>query len=134
MNIKISLILTKLYIDVKILKSKEIPQNIVILAYDLTILEKYVIIKQLFQKKGGIIIESESKNVLLKKVFILMPITIFGMIILSNASYATKDNAITTKERIKEIKIVEEPNIDILIRNKKANIINALNIYKKPIL
>lgn len=46
--------------------------------------------------------------------------TILGLSIFSNASYAS--NSITaTKERIKEIKIVEEVNIDKLIRNKKTN-------------
>lgn len=47
--------------------------------------------------------------------------TILGLTIFTNTSYAT--NSITgTKDRIKEIKIVEEINIDKLIRNKKTKI------------
>lgn len=47
--------------------------------------------------------------------------TILGLTVFSNASYAA--NSITgTKDRIQEIKIVEEENIDKLIRNKKTEI------------
>lgn len=47
--------------------------------------------------------------------------TILGLTIFTNTSYAT--NSITgTKDRIKEIKIVEEINIDKLIRNKRTKI------------
>ena len=54
--------------------------------------------------------------------------TILGLTVFSNASYAT--NSITgTKERIKEIKIVEEENIDKLIRNKKTEI--AINYTRQ---
>lgn len=54
--------------------------------------------------------------------------TILGLTILSNASYAA--NSITgTKDRIKEIKIVEEENIDKLIRNKNTEI--AINYTRK---
>ena len=46
---------------------------------------------------------------------------ILGLTIFSNTSYAT--NSITgTKDRIKEIKIVEEINVDKLIRNKETKI------------
>lgn len=48
---------------------------------------------------------------------------ILGLTIFSNTSYAF--NSITgTKDRIKEIKIVEEVNIDRLIRNKNTKILN----------
>ena len=48
---------------------------------------------------------------------------ILGLTIFTNTSYAT--NSITgTKDRIKEIKIVEEINIDKLIRNKETKIVN----------
>lgn len=54
--------------------------------------------------------------------------TILGLTIFSNASYA--ENSITgTKDRIKEIKIVEEENIDKLIRNKKVEI--AINYTRQ---
>lgn len=54
--------------------------------------------------------------------------TILGLTVFSNASYAT--NSITgTKDRIKEIKIVEEENIDKLIRNKKTEI--AINYTRQ---
>lgn len=72
-------------------------------------------------RKGGIIIEYKSKSVLLKRGLIIIPMAILGITIFSNASYAT--NSITgTKDRIKEIKIVEEKNIDQLIRNKKTKL------------
>lgn len=49
--------------------------------------------------------------------------TILGLTIFTNTSYAT--NSITdTKDRIKEIKIVEEINIEKLIRNKETKIEN----------
>lgn len=49
--------------------------------------------------------------------------TILGLTIFTNTSYAT--NSITdTKDRIKEIKIVEEINIEKLIRNKEIKIEN----------
>lgn len=48
---------------------------------------------------------------------------ILGVTIFGNISYAS--NSITdTKDRIKEIKIVEEINIDKLIRNKETKIVN----------
>ena len=54
---------------------------------------------------------------------ILVPITILGLTIFTNTSYAT--NSITgTKDRIKEIKIVEEINIDKLIRNKEKKVVD----------
>ena len=46
---------------------------------------------------------------------------ILGLTILSNTSYATSITG--TKDRIKEIKIVEERNIDKLIRNKNIKIL-----------
>ena len=49
--------------------------------------------------------------------------TILGFAVFGNTSYAS--NSITgTKDRIKEIKIVEEVNIDKLIRNKNTKIAN----------
>lgn len=52
-----------------------------------------------------------------------MPMAILGLTIFTNTSYAT--NSITdTKDRIKEIKIVEEINIEKLIRNKETKIEN----------
>lgn len=54
--------------------------------------------------------------------------TILGLTVFSNASYAA--NSITgTKDRIQEIKIVEEENIDKLIRNKKTEI--AINYTRQ---
>lgn len=54
--------------------------------------------------------------------------TILGLTVFSNASYA--ENSITgTKDRIQEIKIVEEENIDKLIRNKKTEI--AINYTRQ---
>ena len=48
---------------------------------------------------------------------------ILSLTVISNTSYAV--NSITgTKDRIKEIKIVEEVNIDKLIRNKETKIEN----------
>lgn len=44
---------------------------------------------------------------------------IIGLAIFSNTSYASNSVTATKEERIKEIKIVEEMNIDKLIRNKK---------------
>ena len=46
---------------------------------------------------------------------------ILSLTVFSNTSYAT-DSIIDTKDRIKEIKIVEEVNIDKLIRNKETKI------------
>ena len=48
---------------------------------------------------------------------------ILGLTIFTNTSYAT-NSIIGTKDRIKEIKIVEEINIDKLIRNKQTKTIN----------
>ena len=48
--------------------------------------------------------------------------TILGLTVFGNASYAA-NSIIGTKDRIKEIKIVEEENIDKLIRNKKTEIV-----------
>ena len=80
-------------------------------------------------KKGGIIIEYESKNVLLRKELILIPMTLLGLTLFGNTLYAT--NSVTdTKDRIKEIKIVEEVNIDKLIRNKEIAINNQ---YRRQI-
>ena len=74
-------------------------------------------------KKGGIIIELELKNVLLRKELLIIPMAIFAFTVFGNTSYA--ENSITaTKDRIKEIKIVEDINIDKLIRNKKTKIVN----------
>ena len=73
------------------------------------------------KKKGGIIIELKNKNVLLNKGLILVPMAILGLTVFNNISYAT-DSIIGTKDRIKEIKIVEEVNIDKLIRNKKTEL------------
>ena len=74
-------------------------------------------------EKGGIIIELELKNVLLRKELVLIPMAILALTTFGNTSYA--GNSITaTKDRIKEIKIVEDINIDKLIRNKKSNIVN----------
>ena len=74
------------------------------------------------KKKGGIIIELKNKSVLLNKGLILVPMAILGLTIFTNTSYAT--NSITgTKDRIKEIKIVEEINIYKLIRNRKSKIV-----------
>lgn len=57
---------------------------------------------------------------LLRKGLILVPMAILGITILGNTINA---NSITdTKDRIKEIKIVEEQNIDRLIRNKKVKL------------
>lgn len=56
--------------------------------------------------------------------------TILGLTIFTNTSYAT--NSITdTKDRIKEIKIVEEINIEKLIRNKETKIENNYTINTK---
>ena len=74
-------------------------------------------------KKGGIIIELKNKNVLLNKGLILVPITILGLTMFTNTSYATS-SIIGTKDRIKEIKIVEEFNIDKLIRNKEKKVVD----------
>ena len=71
-------------------------------------------------KKGGIIIEYESKKMLLKKELILIPMAILSIALASNAVEAS--NITETKERIKEIKIVEEQNIEKLKRNKKVTI------------
>lgn len=57
---------------------------------------------------------------LLRKGLLLVPITILGITIFSNTVNA--NSMIDTKERIKEIKIVEEQNIDRLIRRKDAKI------------
>lgn len=58
---------------------------------------------------------------LLKSGLILIPITIFLMTLCnSNTLYA--DSITGTKERIKEIKIVEEINIEKLIRNKRRQL------------
>ena len=74
-------------------------------------------------KKGGIIIEFKNKNILLNKGLILVPMAILSVTIFGNISYAS--NSITdTKDRIKEIKIVEETNVDKLIRNKEIKIVN----------
>ena len=48
----------------------------------------------------------------------ILALTAFG-----NTSYA-EDSITATKDRIKEIKIVEDINIDKLIRNKKTKIVN----------
>ena len=57
-----------------------------------------------------------------------MPMAILGLTVFSNALYAT--SSITgTKDRIKEIKIVEEVNIDKLIRNERAEI--AINYTRQ---
>lgn len=77
----------------------------------------------MLKEKGGIIIEFKNKNVLLNKGLILVPITILGLTIFTNASYAI--NSVTgTKERIREVKIVEEFDIDKLIRNKGKKVVN----------
>lgn len=57
---------------------------------------------------------------LLKKELILIPMTILSIALASNAVEAS--NITETKERIKEIKIVEEQNIEKLKRNKKVTI------------
>lgn len=57
---------------------------------------------------------------LLRKGLLLVPITILGITIFSNTINA--NSIIDTKERIKEIKIVEEQNIERLIRNKQTKI------------
>lgn len=51
---------------------------------------------------------------------------ILSLTIFTNTSYAT-DSIQGTKDRIKEIRIVEEINIDKLIRNKKTKIVNNYN-------
>ena len=48
---------------------------------------------------------------------------ILGLTVFTNTSYATNSTT-GTKDRIKEIKIVEEINIDKLIRNKETKIVN----------
>lgn len=73
-------------------------------------------------------IEAESKNVLLRKGLLLVPITILGITIFSNTVNA--NSIIDTKERIKEIKIVEEQNIERLIRNKQTKIA-SINLYTR---
>lgn len=73
-------------------------------------------------------IEAESKNVLLRKGLLLIPITILGITIFSNTVNA--NSIIDTKERIKEIKIVEEQNIERLIRNKQTKIA-SINLYTR---
>lgn len=57
---------------------------------------------------------------LLKKELILIPMAILSIALASNAVEAS--NITETKERIKEIKIVEEQNIEKLKRNKKVTI------------
>lgn len=57
---------------------------------------------------------------LLRKGLILVPMAILGITILGNTINAS--SITDTKDRIKEIKIVEEQNIDRLIRNKKVNL------------
>lgn len=54
--------------------------------------------------------------------------TVLGLTIFSNTAYA--NSIIGTKERIKEIKIVEERNIDKLIRNKN---VKTQALYKRPV-
>lgn len=54
--------------------------------------------------------------------------TILALTVFGNASYAA-NSIIGTKDRIKEIKIVEEENIDKLIRNKKTEI--AINYTRQ---
>ena len=54
--------------------------------------------------------------------------TVLGLTIFSNTAYA--NSIIGTKERIKEIKIVEERNIDKLIRNKN---VKTQTFYKRPV-
>lgn len=56
---------------------------------------------------------------LLKKGLILIPMAILSIAILGNTVDAS--SITDTKDRIKEIKIVEEVNIDKLIRNKKKS-------------
>lgn len=70
-------------------------------------------------KKGGIIIEYNLKNGLLKKGLVIVPMAILGLAIFSNTLYASNSITATKENRIKEIKIVEDINIDKLIRNKK---------------
>lgn len=80
--------------------------------------------KRVGSKKGGIIIEYKSKNELLKRGLILIPMALLSLTAFSNTLYANNNNSVTgTKERIKEIKIVEDINIDKLIRNKKERIV-----------
>lgn len=73
-------------------------------------------------KKGGIIIESKNKNVLLNKKVIILSIAMLGITIFSNTLYA--ENSTGTKERVKntEIKFAQEININKLIRNKENKI------------
>ena len=65
---------------------------------------------------------------LLKKGLIFIPITILGITFWSNTLYANNSIA-DTKDRIKEIKIVEEVNIDKLVRNKKEKF--SINNYTR---
>ena len=69
-------------------------------------------------KKGGIIIERKLKNALLNKAIILVPIAIF-IAVLGNSNTLYAQSAEATKDRIKEIKFVEEDfNVEKLTRNK----------------
>ena len=69
-------------------------------------------------------------SVLLNKGLILLPIAILGLTIFTNTSYAT-NSIIGTKDRIKEIKFVEEINIDNLIKNRNIKIQSNYNYTRK---
>ena len=72
-------------------------------------------------RKGGIIIEYEPKNTLLMKGMLLVPATILLVALGSNNVLHAKSMP-DTKDRIKEIKIVEDYNIEKLIRRNKTKV------------